>query len=332
MPNGAANVKMDLKDKKLLYHLSTNARESYTQLGKKVALSKNAVKYRVERMKNEGVIKNFASVINLGAIGLDTFTLLLKFNSDIYKDKDIISYFKNHEFADWVVSLSGEWDIFAEFVCRDLNHVSEILEGIIREFNEDLIKYELMFSRDTLRVEHLISDFYKETKLQNIQNKERRVDVEKIDKVDRKILGLLSVDSSLGFPEIADKLNLTIDIVRYRMKNLINKRIIVKFFPEVSLPTLGYTEYLSIISLKNISMERLNSLKKRITGNDNITYSFFDRNSLSLVFVCAFNNSEGIDSLLRGLRGDFRDIIDKQEYLLIKEQILFNLFPKGLVK
>jgi DNA-binding Lrp family transcriptional regulator len=66
--------KLDIKDRKLLYYLSEDSRLSYTQLAKKVALSKNAVKYRITRLKTMGVIKQFTSVINLGALRYYTFT------------------------------------------------------------------------------------------------------------------------------------------------------------------------------------------------------------------------------------------------------------------
>ena len=40
-------IELDVKDRKIIYHLSNNARISDTQLSKQVALSKNAVKYRI---------------------------------------------------------------------------------------------------------------------------------------------------------------------------------------------------------------------------------------------------------------------------------------------
>jgi hypothetical protein len=44
-----------------------------------------------------------------------------------------------------------------------------------------------------------------------------------------------------------------------------------------------------------------------------------------------FKDASEIDHLSRGLRRDYLDIIEEEDYLLIKEEILFNLFPKGLI-
>ena len=48
----------DLKDKRLLYELDCNSRQTIQQLAKKIGLSKDAVKYRMNKLINEGIIKS----------------------------------------------------------------------------------------------------------------------------------------------------------------------------------------------------------------------------------------------------------------------------------
>lgn len=325
-------IKLDLKDKKLLYYLSEDSGMSQTQLAKKVALSKNAIGYRISRLKKLGIIEQFTATINLGTLGYYTFTILFRFNEDIYKNKEIINYFKNHEFADWGAVLSGHWDLFVEFACSDLVHMSEIIEGIIKHFGEKLNTYQVFFSNETLRVEHLVGDFYKDLKMQKLIHEERRKEASKTDKIDKKILNLLCEDSSLNYLDISEKLDLTLDIVRYRIKNLIREKVIVKFFAELSLKKLGYTKYIYLLKLRNVSEEKFNELKRNIKTNENITYAFIDKNSFYVVFECAFSNQDGIDELSRGLRSEFLEIIESQDYQIVKEQFLFNLFPRGLIE
>jgi Lrp/AsnC family transcriptional regulator, leucine-responsive regulatory protein len=323
-------VKIDKKDQKLLYYLNLDGRMSHTKLSQKIGLSKNAVKYRIERLKEVGVIDNFSCIVNLGALGITTFTLLLKFNEDIYESPEIINYFENHNNADWVITLSGQWDIFAEFVATDIVNYASIIQGIINHFGDKLNTYTSFLSNDTLRVEHLVKDFYEDLDVENLPFKKRVSDYYNIDKVDKKIIATLSEDSSLSYLEIARRLNLTIDIVRYRMKALVEKGIIIKFFPEISLEKLGYIQYLYIIKLKNVSQEKINSLRKRIKNHHNIVYAFVDIHSLNIIFVCQFKSPDQIDHLSRGIRKEFDSIIKEQNYYFIKEDILFNLFPKAL--
>ncbi len=324
--------KLTLKDKKLIYYLSKNARESKTKIAKSVGLSKNAVSYKIERLIKMGIIKNFSAVINIGALKYDTFVLLLKFNEDIYKNKEIIEYLRNYPFADWLITLSGDWDMFVEFIYRDINHFFKILNDLFEHFGANLDTHKILFSNQVIKVEHLVPDFYKDIALPPIEKHDRKFKEYKLDKTDKDILNILSLDSSLSFVELAWKLKTTLDVVRYRIKNMLESGIILTFFPEIALDKLGYGEYLCTLKIKNNKKVKIDNLKSAIQENKNVSYGFFDPASLNLVFVCAFRNSNEIDSLLRGLRSEFQGMIESQSYLIIKEQVLFNLFPKGLAE
>ena len=55
---------LDVKDLRILAELEINARQSNNQIGKKVKLSKEVVKYRIDRLIETGVIVRFHTVIN----------------------------------------------------------------------------------------------------------------------------------------------------------------------------------------------------------------------------------------------------------------------------
>ncbi len=44
-------MKLDLLDKKILYELDINARQTSTQLSKKLKRSRNVIEYRINRLK-----------------------------------------------------------------------------------------------------------------------------------------------------------------------------------------------------------------------------------------------------------------------------------------
>ena len=102
-------------------------------------------------------------------------------------------------------------------------------------------------------------------KTEELPIKKRTTKVFQIDNTDKKILNILNKDSSLPYHTIATKLNLSIDIVRYRIKKLLKNEIIIKFFPEISLLKLGYTKYLYKIKLKNLSKIKVDKLEGKVT-------------------------------------------------------------------
>ena len=72
-------TKIDLKDRKILYELDLDARQSLTKVGKKVGLKKDVVSYRIKRMQDEGIIKNFWTAINTFKLGYNVFRIYINF-------------------------------------------------------------------------------------------------------------------------------------------------------------------------------------------------------------------------------------------------------------
>ena len=70
-------VDIDLKERKILYHLDLNCRQSFTQIGKKVGLSKELVKYRVLRMEEEGIITGYWTCIDSYRFGYQVYRYYL---------------------------------------------------------------------------------------------------------------------------------------------------------------------------------------------------------------------------------------------------------------
>lgn len=61
--------KLDMIDQEILKLLSENSRMSYVEIGKRVNLSRVAVKSRMEALEKEGIIERFSIVINPEKVG-----------------------------------------------------------------------------------------------------------------------------------------------------------------------------------------------------------------------------------------------------------------------
>ena len=193
-----------------------------------------------------------------------------------------------------------------------------------------------------IRVEHLVEDFYKDdvdVSERHLLSFEKSLDLKSsslggdglMDEVDRKLLGFLSVNANKSLVFIAERLGLSIDVVRYRLSKLKEFGIIRKFVPFLDLTKFGYTKYLYIFSLKNYSPEMLLKFKKEIMNNTSVVYSFFDVFSFSLVCVCCFKYAVEVDELSRSLKKKFGVMIASEEYFIVREELCFNLFPSGLI-
>lgn len=61
--------KLDLVDQEILKLLSENSRMSYVEIGKRVNLSRVAVKSRMEALADDGIIERYSIVINPEKVG-----------------------------------------------------------------------------------------------------------------------------------------------------------------------------------------------------------------------------------------------------------------------
>ena len=65
-------MKMDELDKNILHELQFNARESFSNIGKKVGLSAPAVGKRVRQLEDAGIIEGYTLKLNLDKMGIHT--------------------------------------------------------------------------------------------------------------------------------------------------------------------------------------------------------------------------------------------------------------------
>ena len=87
-------IKLDLKDKKILYELDKDCRQSCSQIGKKVGLSTEVVNYRIKKFEEEKIITHYQVVVNLSKLEILEFKMALSLqniNSEKLTENKIIS-------------------------------------------------------------------------------------------------------------------------------------------------------------------------------------------------------------------------------------------------
>jgi DNA-binding Lrp family transcriptional regulator len=57
-------LNLDIIDRKILQYLQEDARVTLTEMAKRLYISRNAVKYRIELMEKEGLIEGYTTILN----------------------------------------------------------------------------------------------------------------------------------------------------------------------------------------------------------------------------------------------------------------------------
>lgn len=322
---------IDLKDKRILYELCKNSRQGFSRIASKVGLSKNAVAYRVERLKEKGIIRKFFPIINYGALRLDSYDLFFKLNVKPGEEKKVLDYLKSFRYTIWLIRLSGEWDLFLEVAIKDIWHFSSILTEILSNVGGYIDKYEVHANMGTIKSVPVIKEFFRELHYNTTQESRRPTNKQIIDDKDKQILVLLSKDGLMPQYQIADKIKLSADAVAYRMKNMEKKGVILRYIPEIMMKPLDYSEYFMILELRNPSSEDFQKLKDYIRSHNNVEYAFRGTTKFEILMFVSVKKPEDLDIILKDFKSKFFNIIVDQKIVLALDNQGLNLFPEGLL-
>lgn len=122
-------VSLDTTDKAIIRALQADGRISYADLAPKVGLSAPAVRQRVQRLMDSGLLQVVAVTDPL-KLGLPVMALVgIAVEGDVRAVADRVSELDH---VIYVVLTSGSFDLFAEVVCRDMDELFAVVNDHIK--------------------------------------------------------------------------------------------------------------------------------------------------------------------------------------------------------
>jgi len=128
-PRGSAAAPLALDDisKQIIEQLQVDGRQSYAAIGKAVGLSEAAVRQRVQRLQETGVMQ-IVAVTDPLTLGFHRQAMIgLKCVGDLEKVADDLAAMEE---IDYVVITAGSFDLLLGVVCEDDDHLLEILSQV----------------------------------------------------------------------------------------------------------------------------------------------------------------------------------------------------------
>lgn len=263
-------MELDAKDKKILFELSSDSRQSYSEIAKKVKLSKEVVAYRVKNLVDEGIITRFFTEFNSGKLDYQVVKAHLKFQSFTNEiEKEIYGFFKDKPFATWVANCSGPWDMICGVEVRNTIDYNLVLTKLLDKFSKNLISKEIVFNiaLHVYNKKWLLPDA--RTGVKTIVGGEKYL--AKLDDIDYKVLFELAENSRIPVVEIAKKCNLTANAIQYRIKELEKKGIINAYRIDINLKKLGMEYCKAFVYLYQKTEEKEKQLISYCKMHPNIT-------------------------------------------------------------
>jgi len=317
-------VKLNVKDKKILFELDKNCRQTNAQIAKVVGLSKEGVAYRIDKLEEQGVITQYQAVVNLSKLGVIAFKIYLSFQyltSD--KLKSIIEKLKSKKEAKWIVSTKGSWDMIITLETDSLQKVDRLKDEIFSLFGKHI--------REKTLTIHIGAENYSRNYLSNLNNRQSREiygEYKKIeiDDIDLRIIGKLSENARRSIVDLAEELKTTPRIVDYRIKQLIKNKIITGFKIALGYDKLGIQFYKVFLSLDNPKVEEIKKLIGYFESNKNIIHHVKVLGNWDLEPEFEVYSEQEFDAILQDIKDKFSDVIKKAEIITISKEHKFVYF------
>ncbi len=216
---------LDLKDRKILYQLDINSRQSNVQIAKKIGLGKDVVNYRIKQLEQKGFIKGYYSVIDFYRLGYFSVRVYIKLiNTSLEKEGEIFNFLINDKKVFYTCKIDGSFDIGIGTYVKSIYEFEEFY----LKFKE---RYKKYIGKDQIAIftkaYHFHRAYLLEKKHDELNPELIGGEIEtECDKKDIEILKLIAGNARISIIEIAGKLKLPATTIAFRIKQLEKKKII----------------------------------------------------------------------------------------------------------
>ena len=121
------STSLDDLDKRILKLLQFNCRLSFAELSRKLDVAEATVRFRVNRLVEDGVITRFAALVDPAKVGMKVSgAILLKIDPAYLEEacKQLVSFSETQ----YLFQSTGEYDVVSVIVARDMEHLNGLVK------------------------------------------------------------------------------------------------------------------------------------------------------------------------------------------------------------
>lgn len=319
---------IDAKDLKILYELDKDSRQSNSEIGRKLRLSKEVVKYRIDRMLECGVIIKFNTITNYFKLGYSKYRLFLRFKN-VNKEKidEIGEYFSSDGKSEWVVSCTGRWDMIVTFHLRNVNEFDDRIQGMMNRFSAYI---QEKATATTLHLVHHLREYLREKQAREIKSVVYHTSADEqfqVDDADTGILKMLANNARMSVVDIGKRLLMTPRTVQYRMRRLEKAGVILAYKVLVDPKKMGNIFCKAIVYLASSDKEKI---ERFVTYCSSMPEAIWPQRVLGTWdFELDFEigSYDRFQERLFEIKEKFSEIIQRTEFIIVSREYKLDMFP-----
>ncbi len=315
---------IDKTDKQILHELDGNCRQSVKQIAKKLRKKRDTIAYRIRQLEKQETIQEYFTVIDYARIGYTLCRLYIRFqNTSIEKEEEIIAYLKDCKEIFTLYTAEGNWDLAIGFLVRSLDEYNDVVKNIQKKYNQWIRKYE---SAVFLEYVHFFKSYLVERQEGREISTGKQQKQERIDEKDIELLRLIAKNARMPLLDIAKKVKMTPMAVRYRIKQLEKKKIILGYRTLINTTQLGYAYYKIDFSIEDMS--KLQKLRAFARQHPNIIFEDRTIGGSDFEVDAELEGYDALYSLIEEIKKQFPGIIRQYTYYKARKIYKYVYFPE----
>ena len=241
-------------------------------------------------------------------------------------EKQILAYLKEHKYVSWIGTAAGKWTLICDIYVPEHIAVNFVLDGILVKFGAYIEEYVVL----ELILGEYFFEKYIEKKANLIPQKAVKESTKKIDGIDYQIMALLNSNARINYAELSQKIGLTANGIKKRIKNLEKIKVIKKYSLTLDFKKFGYEWYGIQLKLTKFDQETINHIQKFFRNHPKVIfyYKYTGPWDHDVGFVA--NNSTELREFINKLRAEFPEELKLVDVFITLEEIKGYQLPDGV--
>ena len=320
----------DVKNRKILAELDANARQTTSEIAKKVGISSQLTGHRITGLIENKTIGRFLTIFNFRKLGYDAYYVLVELQHVTKeKEEEIISFIGKQPSCVWLVSLYGRHALLFTILAKSAADFRRAQAVILEKFAPVIKQSSFVIG---LEGSHGRKKYFVAS---DSIEKNPMIESSQIfhpDAKDLQIMNRLYLNPLESLTEIARNIGCNFKTVRTRMKKLVDEKVVLKTTFELNSAKVKYEWHLMFLEFNHSNVSSEKKLKAYLYAHPNVVYVTSTVGRWNLLVDFHVMDHDELDRVLHELRERFGGLIKSYENVRISRTHKCSFLPEKLFR
>ncbi len=319
---------LDLKDKKILFELDKNSRQTLSELAKKVRLSKEVIFHRMKRLEKQKIILRYQTISAHFRLGFRSYKFYFKLQNMDKATKDKLHvHLMNNEMMFWIAYCQGRYDLIIAVLAKDIEEVGKIEEELMEKFSNIIQEKIVSISLKTMQYNRRW--FFSDSEMPIEIDVGEGLAPTEIDDIDYNILKSITNNSRMKITDIAKEIKQSATVVTYRIRQMEKKKVILGYKLALNTKLLGYETCKAFIKLNSSTEKKRNALIEYCRMIPNVINYVITWGSWDLELEIEVKNFDEYYNIMSNIQDSFPELIKSYDSVIINSEPKQSFLPRA---